>query len=57
MRLRVLDILGRQIAVLMNEAPGYHTFDFDATQHPSGIYVYQLQWNGRVRSEKMILLK
>ena len=44
-RLSVYDILGREVAVLVNEpqAPGMHQVRFNATGLPSGAYFYRLQ--------------
>ena len=58
-RLRVMDLLGREVAVLVNEdrQAGVHAVDFDGTNHPSGTYVYQLEWNGTIMTRRMTLLK
>jgi pectate lyase len=42
--LKVYDILGREILVLVNEqqGPGYYRKTFDARSYAGGIYVYQL---------------
>jgi photosystem II stability/assembly factor-like uncharacterized protein len=44
-RLAVYDLLGREVAVLVNEpkAPGSYQVRFDATGLPSGVYFYRLQ--------------
>lgn len=57
--LEIVDILGRRIAVLLNEflTKGNHTINFNATQLPSGVYVYKLQAGDFINSKKMILLK
>jgi len=57
--LKVYDVLGSEIAVLVNEEKpiGTHTIDFDATNLPSGIYFYQLQTPNFTQTKKMILLK
>ncbi|MBE0538209.1 MAG: T9SS type A sorting domain-containing protein, partial [Ignavibacterium sp.] len=43
--LEIVDILGRKVVVLLNEfqTKGSHTINFDASQLPSGVYVYKLQ--------------
>ncbi|GEM_PF-5386889 len=58
-RLRIMDLLGREVAVLVNETrqAGAHAVDFDATNQPSGTYMYQLEWNGQVITRRMTLLK
>jgi hypothetical protein len=58
-RLIVCDLLGRTVATLVSEtktAGRYHA-TFEATSLPSGVYIYQLQWNGAVLSRRMTLLK
>ncbi len=58
-RLRVFDLLGRELAVLLDESKhaGVYTSDFDGTALPSGIYVYQLEWKSMVLARRMTLLK
>ena len=57
--LKVYDILGNELAVLVNSAkePGNYEVNFDASNQPSGIYIYTLQVNGFTDSKKMLLLK
>jgi carboxypeptidase T len=58
-RLIVYDVLGRDVATLVNEqkAPGRHEATFDASGLASGIYVYRLTAGSFVQSRKMLLLK
>ncbi|MBN1447063.1 MAG: T9SS type A sorting domain-containing protein [Bacteroidetes bacterium] len=58
-RLRGFDLLGREVAVLVDEIrqSGVYAVEFIGTKHPSGIYVYQLEWNGAVMTRRMTLLK
>lgn len=44
-RLIVCDVLGREIAVLVDEVrqPGTHTVQWDASRFPSGTYFYRMQ--------------
>ncbi|MBN1446997.1 MAG: T9SS type A sorting domain-containing protein [Bacteroidetes bacterium] len=58
-RLRVIDLLGREVAMLVDETrpAGAYAVDFNATNHPSGTYVYQLEWNGHVINRRMTLMK
>ena len=58
-RLTVYDILGREVAVLVNRelAAGMHTARFDATGMPSGIYMYRLESGTLEQTRKMLLLK
>ncbi|MCH8496111.1 MAG: T9SS type A sorting domain-containing protein, partial [Balneolales bacterium] len=58
-RLSVFDMLGREVAVLINEArpAGNHTVSFDASALGSGVYVYRLQAGSVVQTRKMTLIK
>ena len=58
-QLAVYDIIGREIAVLVNEnqSPGTYKVDFDAAQLSSGVYFYKLKAGNNVVTKKMILMK
>lgn len=58
-RLSVFDVLGREVAVLVNEqiAAGVHEVSVDAKQFASGMYVYRLQAGNFVQTRKMLFLK
>ena len=53
------DILGREVAILVNEAlkPGTYEVDFDASNYPSGVYYYKLHAGDFTETKKMLLLK
>ncbi len=57
--LRVYDIIGREVAVLVNEVAeaGNYSIDFDASQLSSGVYFYKLSAGPSVLVRKMMLLK
>jgi len=57
--LKVLDVLGRQVAVLVNGAQhaGEHSVRWDASGLPSGVYVYQLEAGGFIATKQMVYLK
>jgi len=57
--LRVYDILGREMATLVNEPlqPGHYRRRFDGMGFASGIYVYRLQAGTYVETRKAILLR
>jgi hypothetical protein len=57
--LKVYDVLGREVAVLVNEEkkPGTYEIEFNANNLSSGIYFYQLKTKDYVDTKKMILLK
>ena len=58
-KLAVYDILGREVATLVNEQqqPGSYEIKFDATNVSSGIYFYQLKAGDFIDTKKMILIK
>jgi hypothetical protein len=57
--LRIFDVLGREVKVLVNEikSPGSYIVDFNASGLPSGIYFYRLECNGYFFTKRMTLLK
>ena len=65
--LKLYDILGREVATLMDEElePGVHKVDFDAKDLANGVYFYQIHavtfspdsGHGFVRTKKLVLLK
>ncbi|MCW8961279.1 MAG: T9SS type A sorting domain-containing protein, partial [Ignavibacteriaceae bacterium] len=62
--LKVYDILGREIATLVNEEKPAGEYEVEFNSHsgevrnlPSGIYFYQLQAGDFISTKKMILLK
>jgi hypothetical protein len=58
-RLEVVDVLGRQIATLVDrvEQPGYKSIEFAASSLSSGIYFYRLKAGSFEQTNKMIVLK
>ena len=58
-QLKVYDVLGNEIAVLVNEekSAGIYEVEFDATNLPSGVYLYQLRAGDYTETKKMVLLK
>ena len=57
--LKVYDILGKEIAVLVNEnlKPGIYEIDWNATNTPSGVYFYSLITSDFTQTKKMVVLK
>ena len=57
--LRIYDILGNEIATLVNEEKpaGVYEIDFDASKYSSGVYFYKLQAGNFINVKKMMLLK
>ncbi len=58
-RLEVYDMLGRNVATLVNEqvAAGRHTVNFDASNLSSGVYLYRLQAGSQIMTKKLTILK
>jgi hypothetical protein len=57
--LKVFDILGKEIATLVNEekAVGTYELSWNAAILPSGVYFYKIQAGDFVQTRKMILLR
>ena len=58
-RLTVYDLLGREVAVLVDQPqrPGDHSVRFNAGTLASGVYLYRLQAGGNAEARRMLLLK
>jgi hypothetical protein len=57
--LNVYDMLGREVATLVNEVkePGTYTVEFNASSLASGVYFYRLQAGTYVETKKMTILR
>ncbi|MFC2119733.1 T9SS type A sorting domain-containing protein [Bacteroidota bacterium] len=57
--LKVYDVLGNEIATLVNEErpAGNYEVEFNANELPSSIYFYKLQAGDFIQTKKMVLLK
>ncbi|MCL6493862.1 MAG: T9SS type A sorting domain-containing protein [Ignavibacterium sp.] len=57
--LKVYDLLGREVATLVNEnlPPGSYEVMWNAVSLPSGIYFYQLQAGSFTQTKQLILLR
>jgi hypothetical protein len=57
--LRVFDVLGREVAILVNEelAAGTHQRVLDATGFSNGVYFYRLETAAGVQTKRMLFLK
>jgi hypothetical protein len=57
--LKIFDLLGREIAVLVNEKKqaGIHSVDWNAVGFPSGVYFYRMQAGSFTGTKKLVLLK
>ncbi|MDF1611783.1 putative Ig domain-containing protein [Stygiobacter electus] len=58
-RLSVYTILGQEVATLVNNvmSAGYHTVNFDASNLPSGMYIYKIDAGDFSQIKKMLLMK
>jgi hypothetical protein len=58
-RLAIYDILGRQVALLVNEMQraGAHRVEFSARALSSGVYFYRLQAGAFTQVRKLLLLR
>jgi len=57
--LRIYDILGKEVAVLVNErqSAGNYEIKFDGSDLASGVYLYKLQSGSFVQTKKFVLMK
>lgn len=57
--LKIYDILGNQVATLVNEEKesGVFEVEFDASKLSSGVYFYRLQTGNFIQTMKMILMR
>jgi len=57
--LKVYDIMGREVATLVNEEKTVGTYEITwfAEQLPSGVYFYRIQAGSFVETKKMVLMK
>jgi len=57
--LKVYDVLGREVATLVNEVkqPGEYTATWDASNISSGVYFYRLIAGQFIETKKLVLLK
>ncbi len=64
--LRVFDVLGREVATLVNEVlreesfgqgSGFKSVEFDGSNLPSGVYFYRLEAAGFSQTRKLVLIR
>ncbi len=57
--MKVYDVIGREIATLVNgyQEAGYRSTEFNASNLPSGVYIYRLQAGNFSAVKKMLLMK
>lgn len=58
-RLTVYDVLGRQVASLVNaeKSPGQYQVTFDGSELPSGVYFYRVRAGSYTAVKKLLLIK
>lgn len=58
-RLRVYDVLGREMAILVDEwhSAGAHSVRLDASSWPSGVYLYRLEAGNQVATGSLVRQK
>src|SRR5690606_25293751 len=58
-KLAVYDMLGREVAKLVNSElqAGTYNYDFDGSKLSSGVYFYKLESNSFSETKKMMLIK
>lgn len=58
-KLKVFDVLGREVTIVFegNLDAGAHSFNWNASNSSSGLYIYQVQAGPFVGSKKMMLLR
>jgi len=57
--LKIFDLIGNELTTLVDDVQlaGEYKVEFNGSQYPSGIYLYQLTWGRLTASNKLILLK
>ncbi len=58
-KLSIYDVLGREVAVLINDnqQSGKHEIQWNASGYPSGVYFYKLSAGNYSETKKMVLVK
>lgn len=58
-RLQIFNLMGREVSTLVNElvSAGSHTITWDASELPSGIYLYRMDAGDFHQIKKLLLLK
>ena len=59
LRLAIYDVLGRQVKTLVDEEknPGRYSVTFDASNLPSGVYLYRLEAGSFSEVRKMVVVR
>ena len=59
MKLVIYNIQGKEITALVNQQlqPGTYEVDWNASEYPSGVYLYKLTVGDFSETKRMVLLK
>lgn len=57
--LKVYDIMGSEVVTMndKNETAGFHTFTFDASELPAGLYYYRLSAGNNMKTKKLLVVR
>ena len=57
--LKIYNLLGEEVATLLSVSllSGFHSYEFDASELASGVYLYRLKAGEFIQTKKMILLR
>ncbi len=57
--MKIYDILGREVAILVNEKqkPGYYEVKWNASRFSSSVYFFSIQAGDFVQIKKMVLIQ
>ena len=55
----IFDLSGKQVELLVNDfqEAGYHSVDWNADNHPSGVYFVKMVADDYVNTQKLMLIK
>ncbi len=58
-KLKIYDMLGREVATLVNEKlnPGTYEYEWNGINLPSGVYFYKLESENFIETKRMVLVK
>jgi photosystem II stability/assembly factor-like uncharacterized protein len=58
-KLKIYDMLGREVATLVNEKlnPGTYEYEWNGINLPSGVYFYKIEAENFIETKRMVLIK
>lgn len=59
LRLKIFNILGEEVAILVSDrlSAGSYSYEWDASNLASGVYLYRLEAGEFIEIKKMILMR